>query len=113
MLMDCLEDNVGVNLSMQVPAVYRTSVFTSMTEIHVYYKSPSWFEHERYAEEVTASASNSKSMIHDLAGSLSIRNEGPLTLLHGDFGHNNIIFDDRYRLLGVIDWERLLRPRGR
>lgn len=100
-----------MNLSMQVPAVYKTSVFTSMTETHVYYKSPSCFEHERY-EELTASASNSKSMIHDLAGILSIRNEDPLTLLHGDFGHNNIIFDDRYRLLGVIDWETLLRPRG-
>ena len=26
-------------------------------------------------------------------------------MCHGDFGHNNMIFDDNYQLLGVIDWE--------
>ena len=58
-----------------------------------------------FTDEVSASALSFKKMVYDLAGGLSIRNEGPFPLCHGDFGHNNIIFDDRYRLLGVIDWE--------
>lgn len=57
------------------------------------------------ADELSASASSFKTLVNDLAGRLSIRDEGPFPLCHGDFGHNNIIFDDKYRLLGVIDWE--------
>ncbi|EER37499.1 conserved hypothetical protein [Histoplasma capsulatum H143] len=58
-----------------------------------------------FADELSASASSFKQLVNDLAGGLSIRNDGPFPLCHGDFGHNNIIFDDKYRLLGVIDWE--------
>lgn len=58
-----------------------------------------------FAEEVSASASSFKKLLHDSAAGLSIRNEGPFPLCHGDFGHNNVVFDDHYRLLGVIDWE--------
>ncbi|KAG5293345.1 putative aminoglycoside phosphotransferase domain-containing protein [Histoplasma capsulatum G186AR] len=58
-----------------------------------------------FADELSASASSFKQLVNDLAGGLSIRNGGPFPLCHGDFGHNNIIFDDKYRLLGVIDWE--------
>lgn len=52
-----------------------------------------------------ASVGSFKPLINDLADRLSIRNEGPFPLCHGDFGHNNMIFDDEWRLLGVIDWE--------
>ena len=58
-----------------------------------------------YADELMESASLFKTLINDLAESLSVRNNGPFPLCHGDFGHNNIIFDDNYQLLGVIDWE--------
>ena len=26
-------------------------------------------------------------------------------MCHGEFGHNSIVFDDNYQLVGVIDWE--------
>lgn len=31
--------------------------------------------------------------------------KGPFPLRHVDFGHNNIIVDDEWNILGVIDWE--------
>jgi aminoglycoside phosphotransferase (APT) family kinase protein len=34
-----------------------------------------------------------------------VQDKGPFPLCHGDFGHNNMVFDDEYNLLGVIDWE--------
>ena len=43
--------------------------------------------------------------INKLAGRLSVRDNGPFPLCHGDFGHNNVIVDDKYHVLGVIDWE--------
>ncbi|EDN04741.1 predicted protein [Histoplasma mississippiense (nom. inval.)] len=58
-----------------------------------------------FANELSASASCFKQLVNDLAGGLSIHNDGPFPLCHGDVGHNNIIFDDKYRLLDVIDWE--------
>lgn len=39
MLMDCLEGNVGMDLSMGVPAEYKTPLFTSMAEVHVCHKA--------------------------------------------------------------------------
>jgi hypothetical protein len=57
------------------------------------------------ADELSSSADSFRSSIGSLAESLSVRNEGPFPLCHGDFGHNNMIFDDDYKLLGVIDWE--------
>lgn len=58
-----------------------------------------------FAGEVSLSASSLKSWIHSNAEKISVCNKGPFPLCHGDFGHNNMIFDDKYRLLGVIDWE--------
>jgi len=40
-----------------------------------------------------------------VAPNLSLEDEGPFRLIHPDFGHNNIIIDDSYSILGVIDWE--------
>ncbi|RAK94811.1 phosphotransferase family protein [Aspergillus ibericus CBS 121593] len=39
------------------------------------------------------------------ADELSVNNTCPFGLYHGDFGHANVVFDDNYRMLGVIDWE--------
>ncbi|KAG5301096.1 putative aminoglycoside phosphotransferase domain-containing protein [Histoplasma ohiense] len=59
----------------------------------------------QFADGLMASASLFKSAINNTAENISIHNNGVFPLCHGDFGHNNIIFDDKYRLLGVIDWE--------
>ena len=39
-----------------------------------------------FADELSASALSFKKLVNDLAGGLSIRNEGPFPLCHGDFG---------------------------
>lgn len=59
----------------------------------------------QYAAEIIPSVSSFPRSISKLASRLSVRDQGPFPLCHGDFGHNNIIVDDRYRVLGVIDWE--------
>jgi hypothetical protein len=59
----------------------------------------------RFADEILSSGSTFRKLLHDNAEWLSAENTGPFPLCHGDFGHNNIVFDDKYRLLGVIDWE--------
>lgn len=58
-----------------------------------------------YAAEIIPSVSSFTDSIYKLAGRLSVRDHGPFPLCHGDFGHNNVIVDDRYHILGVIDWE--------
>ncbi|KAL5360791.1 hypothetical protein BJX96DRAFT_184803 [Aspergillus floccosus] len=58
-----------------------------------------------YADEIFSSQLDFKEWVKDNADQLSFNNTGPFPLCHGDFGHNNIVFDDRYRVLGVIDWE--------
>ena len=40
-----------------------------------------------------------------LANRLSKFDKGPFPLVHGDFGHNNVIVNDGYQIIGVIDWE--------
>ncbi|KAJ5544074.1 hypothetical protein N7494_005353 [Penicillium frequentans] len=57
------------------------------------------------ADELSISASSFMSSVATLAGKISVQDNGPFPLCHGDFGHNNMIFDDNYKLLGVIDWE--------
>jgi hypothetical protein len=37
---------------------------------------------------------------------ISKYDKGPFRLIHPDFGHNNIIVDDDFNILGVIDWEK-------
>ncbi|KAJ5837501.1 uncharacterized protein N7525_002689 [Penicillium rubens] len=58
-----------------------------------------------FADELSFSASSFISLVETLAGNLSVQDKGPFPLCHGDFGHNNMVFDDEYNLLGVIDWE--------
>ncbi|KJK63959.1 Phosphotransferase enzyme family protein [Aspergillus parasiticus SU-1] len=56
-----------------------------------------------FADELSFSGSAFKTLMNDMADRLSICNEGPFPVCHGDFGHSNIVFDDNYRSLGVID----------
>ncbi|PQE06257.1 aminoglycoside phosphotransferase protein [Rutstroemia sp. NJR-2017a BBW] len=58
-----------------------------------------------YAAEIIPSVASFTEWIDKLASRLSVRDHGPFPLCHGDFGHNNVIVDDNYHILGVIDWE--------
>lgn len=58
-----------------------------------------------YAANIIPSVSSFAKSIGKLADTLFARDHGPFPLCHGDFGHNNIIVDDKYHILGVIDWE--------
>lgn len=40
-----------------------------------------------------------------LAATIPIRNHGPFPLIHPDFALWNVVVDDDYKILGVIDWE--------
>ena len=58
------------------------------------------------ADEVRASTLGFPAKVAELATTtIPTRNQGPFPLLHPDFGHNNIVVDDNYHVLGVIDWE--------
>ncbi|KAK1966174.1 hypothetical protein LY78DRAFT_703131 [Colletotrichum sublineola] len=59
----------------------------------------------QYADEIIPSVSSFPRSISNLASRLSARDHGPFPLCHGDFGHNNIVVDDEYHVLGLIDWE--------
>ncbi|KAL4983750.1 hypothetical protein BDW68DRAFT_181277 [Aspergillus falconensis] len=59
----------------------------------------------QYADDILQSTLSFLSLIQITADKLSLNNYGPFPLCHGDFGHNNMVFDDKYRSLGVIDWE--------
>lgn len=58
-----------------------------------------------YFDEVNASIASFPDSIAAIADRLSGFDHGPFPLCHGDFGHNNVIVDDNYKILGVIDWE--------
>jgi thiamine kinase-like enzyme len=55
--------------------------------------------------EIIPSIKLFKPAILELAATLSVNNTGPFPRCHGDFGHNNIVIDDQYNILSVIDWE--------
>lgn len=55
--------------------------------------------------DVLSSITSFPSRIKALANRLSSCNNGPFPLWHPDFLHSNIIIDESYRVLGVIDWE--------
>lgn len=44
--------------------------------------------------------------INKFSSLISKHNNGPFRLIHPDFGHNNIIVDDDFNILSVIDWEK-------
>ncbi|KAI9793098.1 MAG: hypothetical protein M1816_000996 [Peltula sp. TS41687] len=58
-----------------------------------------------FADEIIKSVAEFPGRIADLAERIAKRNHGPFPLRHIDFGHNNIVVDDEYNILGVIDWE--------
>ncbi|KAK1242846.1 hypothetical protein MKX08_005658 [Trichoderma sp. CBMAI-0020] len=58
-----------------------------------------------HAAEIIPSVLSFAKSIGKLADTLSARDHGPFPLCHGYFGQNNIVVDDNYNILGVIDWE--------
>ena len=59
----------------------------------------------QYYNEILIQIANFPRKLGEVAASIPIRNHGPFPLFHPDFGHNNMIIDDDYNILGVIDWE--------
>lgn len=156
MLMDCLEGNVGMDLSMRIPPEHNHTFLRELAHIHVqlskvqlprigtivsinedgtcqqgaipglggpfntateFFKA--WADKTKfgmtdkqlqtasgqYAAEIVPGISSFPKSIANLANRLSVCDQGPFPLCHGDFGHNNVIVDDSYHILGVIDWE--------
>lgn len=56
-------------------------------------------------EEIIAQIAALPLRVGELASKIAARDRGPFPLFHVDFGHNNIVVDDDYSVLGVIDWE--------
>ena len=56
-------------------------------------------------DEAKASIVDFPPRIKAIAANIPIRNHGPFPLVHDDFAHNNIVVDDAYNILGIIDWE--------
>jgi hypothetical protein len=75
-------------------------------------KSKFGMDHERLkmacgslADEIVPSVNGFKPGFLNVAARLSVNDTGPFPLCHGDFGHNNVVVNDQYKVLGVIDWE--------
>jgi hypothetical protein len=59
----------------------------------------------KFADDIIASTKGFPSQIKALAVLSSAFNGGPFPLMHPDLYQSNIIVDDNYKVLGVIDWE--------
>jgi hypothetical protein len=59
-----------------------------------------------YAAELVPSIESFPMKLSVVASRLSRFDKGPFPLIHGDFGHNNVVLDDDYQIIGVIDWEK-------
>ncbi|KAF2489588.1 hypothetical protein BU16DRAFT_597006 [Lophium mytilinum] len=55
--------------------------------------------------EIPASIEAFRAAIQELASKISVCDKGPFPIWHNDCGNNNIIMDDNFAVLGVIDWE--------
>lgn len=58
-----------------------------------------------YYDDVMSQIAEFPHKLEELAANIPMRDHGPFPLFHKDFGHNNIVVDDDYNVLGVIDWE--------
>ena len=57
------------------------------------------------SDKIEASILSFPLRVKELAATIPTRNHGPFPLVHNDFGHNNILVDDNWKVLGIIDWE--------
>ncbi|KAI8627707.1 hypothetical protein F5Y19DRAFT_440943 [Xylariaceae sp. FL1651] len=56
------------------------------------------------AERVLTAIEEFPSIIRARAKGLSNNDDGPFPLCHADFFHSNIVVDDTFKVLGIIDW---------
>ncbi|OCL11280.1 hypothetical protein AOQ84DRAFT_229648 [Glonium stellatum] len=59
-----------------------------------------------YAAELVPSIESFPTKLAMMASRLSKFDKGLFPLIHGDFGHNNVVVNDDYQIIGVIDWEK-------
>lgn len=61
----------------------------------------------RLTEQIVSSVQSFPDQLRKLASCLAPISDakGPFPLYHTDFLHSNILVDDQYRTVGVIDWE--------
>ena len=60
---------------------------------------------EENGKELDASMVAFPNKLKKLAATIPTRNSGPFPLIHVDFGFWNVVVDDDYKILGLIDWE--------
>ncbi len=58
-----------------------------------------------YHEEILRDVLAFPQQVSKLAGGKLLHNRGPFPLIHVDFLHSNIVVDDEWNIIGVIDWE--------
>ncbi|TGO17247.1 hypothetical protein BTUL_0019g00370 [Botrytis tulipae] len=124
-LMDCSEGNVGMDLGLKIPREYMQTFFArdgkntrgpfdTATAFYTAWVSSVEFRKSEdklraasgpYAAEIIPRVVSFPAAVSKIASKPSVRDNGPFPLCHGDFGHNNIIVDDKYRIVGLIDWE--------
>ena len=68
---------------------------------------------DTYAAEIIPSTLAFIKSVSEIAHKLFVQDYGLFPLCHGDFGHDNIIVDDEYCILGVIDWETSFADPGK
>lgn len=59
-----------------------------------------------YAAELIPSIESFPRKLAMVASRISKPDKGPFPLIHGDFGHNNVVVNNDYQIIGVIDWEK-------
>lgn len=62
-------------------------------------------EVEEKISKLEASILTFPSRLKKLAANIPLRNDGPFPLIHSDFASWNVLVDDDYNVVGVIDWE--------
>jgi len=61
----------------------------------------------QYPAEIFLFLSSYPQTSSELAGSLPIRDHGPIPLCHGSSSHNNIVVGDEYQVVGEVEWEAM------
>lgn len=62
-----------------------------------------------YGDEIWESTSNFPARLSRLSSLIAgLYDSGPFPLVHVDYGHNNIVVDTEYNMLGVIDFENAI-----
>ncbi|KAF2809235.1 uncharacterized protein BDZ99DRAFT_464016 [Mytilinidion resinicola] len=58
-----------------------------------------------YGDVLVESAKHFPAAIQELAPKISARDSGPFPIHHPDFGTWNILVDDNFKVVGIIDWD--------